>query len=69
MLTNTVVAKVRKAVALEKKKLLFLIATTFDVDYPEESFLASPVASTTLVRNETSLLCAGQTCQAFLSSF
>jgi len=64
MLTNTVVAKVRKAVALEKKKkkLLFLIATTFDVDYPEESFLASPLASTTLVRNETSLLCAGQTC-------
>lgn len=50
MLTNTVVAKVRKAVALEKKKLLFLIATTFDVDYPEESFLASPLASTTLVR-------------------
>lgn len=65
MLTNTVVAKVRKAVALEKKKkkkLLFLIATTFDVDYPEESFLASPLASTTLVRNETSLLRAGQTC-------
>lgn len=59
MLANTVAVKI--AVALGKKSL-FPTATTFDVDYPEESFVASPLATTTLVRNETTFLCVGQTC-------